>query len=109
APLRLCGLKDGRNECFQMTVKLTFLGQKVLYHDSTSEDSGIVFELGQAIDLTADPRQKAIWRASPRGGGSVVAIATSSFSAEQLNLDFEHRVQDSRSGRTVSVWGHSMK
>ena len=92
-----------------MTVKVSFLGTQVLYYDSTAEDSGIVFELGKTIDLTTDTRQKPIWRRMPQSGGSVVAVATASYNAEHLSLDFQHRVQDSRSGRTLSVWGHSMK
>jgi len=109
APVTLCGTMDGKYNCLKMTLKLKFLGDQVLYYDSVSESSGVVFQVGKTIDLKTDSRQDARWRAKPKTGGvATAAIATASREGDLLRLGWDFTTFDVVSGRTVAVTGQAM-
>ena len=108
ADIDFCGIKNGKNDCFRMTVKIEFLGKKIIYYNSLEENSGIIFDLGSIVDLTTDQRQENIWRASPRPGYSFTALATASLNGDRLNLKFQTKTTETRTGILAAVMGQSM-
>jgi hypothetical protein len=109
APVAFCGTRRGKsNECFQMTLKIRFLGNQAFYYDSLSADSGIVFEFGKTIDLTADPRQDRRWLAMPRAGMARKVFAEASRQGDLIKLGWTFSAIDVATGRLTAVFGQSM-
>lgn len=109
APVELCGTMDGRsNKCFEMTLKIRFLGNQALYYDSLTENSGIVFEFGKTINLVTDPRQDQRWRSKPRPGVVRTAFAEAFREGDLTRMGWQLLAIDAGTGRRAAVAGQSM-
>jgi|GEM_PF-7002111 len=108
APVAFCGTKDGRSYCFQMTLKIRFLGNQVFYYDSTAQDRGIVFEFGKTIDLLTDPRQDARWRAMLNAPVNRTAVAEASRQGDLIRLAWTFSTTDPASRQLRAITGQTM-